>query len=419
MLCFLGCRNIILAFASTLRHGLIPNLLGEGTYARYNCRDAVWWWLQCIQDYCKMVPNGLDILKCPVSRMYPTDDSAPLPAGTLDQPLFEVIQEAMQRHMQGIQFRERNAGPQIDRNMKDEGFNITAGVDEETGFVYGGNRFNCGTWMDKMGESDRARNRGIPATPRDGSAVEIVGLCKSAVRWLLELSKKNVFPYHEVRVRRHGKVVAVSYDEWNRKIQNSFEKLFHVSEDPSDPNEKHPNLVHKRGIYKDSYGASSPWCDYQLRPNFTIAMVVAPELFTAEKAWKALEIAEGKLLGPLGMKTLDPDDMVYCGVYDNALDNDNYNLARGFNYHQGPEWLWPIGYFLRAKLYFSKMMGPETAAKTVFLVKNVLSRHYVHLERSPWKGLPELTNENGQYCPFSCETQAWSMAAVLETLYDL
>lgn len=74
--------------------------------------------------------------------------------------------------------------------------------------------------------------------------------------------------------RFSGKVVTVSYDEWDRKIQNNFEKLFHVSEDPSDPNEKHPNLVHKRGIYKDSYGASSPWCDYQLRPNFAIAMVV-------------------------------------------------------------------------------------------------------------------------------------------------
>ncbi|XP_027724061.1 glycogen debranching enzyme isoform X1 [Vombatus ursinus] len=416
---YLEARNIILAFAGTLRHGLIPNLLGEGTYARFNCRDAVWWWLQCIQDYCKMVPNGTDILKCPVARMYPTDDSPPLPAGTLDQPLYEVIQEAMQRHLQGIQFRERNAGPQIDRNMKDEGFNITAGVDDQTGFVFGGNRFNCGTWMDKMGESDRARNRGIPATPRDGSAVEIVGLSKSAVHWLLELSKRNLFPYHAVTVKRNGKDVKISYEEWNRKIQDHFEKLFHVSEDPSDPNEKHPDLVHKRGIYKDSYGASSPWCDYQLRPNFTIAMVVAPELFTPKKAWKALEIAEKKLLGTLGMKTLDPDDMVYCGVYDNSLDNDNYNLARGFNYHQGPEWLWPIGYFLRAKLYFSKLMGQEAYSQTVFLVKNVLSRHYVHLERSPWKGLPELTNENGQYCSFSCETQAWSIAAILEILFDL
>lgn len=412
-------RNIILAFAGTLRHGLIPNLLGEGLCARYNCRDAVWWWLQCIQDYATHVPQGHEILHCPVTRMYPTDDCEPCKPGEVEQPLHDVIQEALQRHLEGISYRERNAGPKIDMHMRDEGFNVAVKVDPATGFVSGGNRFNCGTWMDKMGESDRARNKGMPATPRDGAPVEIVGLSKSTVRWVVELHAKGLFPYDGAKVHRDGKEVFIPYSQWNNQLQKSFEAGFWVSGEPNDPHEKHPDLVHKKGIYKDSYGASSPWCDYQLRPNFTIAMVVAPELFTVERAWKALEVAEKKLLGPLGMKTLDPDDMVYCGVYDNALDNDNYNVARGFNYHQGPEWLWPVGYFLRAKLYFAKKLGEETYKKTVTLVKNVLSQHYTHLERSPWKGLPELTNENGQYCPFSCETQAWSVATVLEVLYDL
>uniref|UniRef100_A0A4W6G5M5 Glycogen debranching enzyme n=1 Tax=Lates calcarifer TaxID=8187 RepID=A0A4W6G5M5_LATCA len=404
-------RNIILAFAGTLRHGLIPNLLGEGRCARYNCRDAVWWWLQCIQDYATHVPNGHEILHCPVTRMYPTDDCEPCKPGEVEQPLYDIIQEALQRHLEGISFRERNAGPKIDMNMRDEGFSVVAKADPATGFVSGGNRFNCGTWMDKMGESERARNKGMPATPRDGAAVEIVGLSKSTVRWVVELHATGLFPYDGSCLSRTPSGTS--------SCSSAFEAGFWVSGDPNDPNEKHPDLVHKKGIYKDSYGASSPWCDYQLRPNFTIAMVVAPELFTVERAWKALEVAEKKLLGPLGMKTLDPDDMVYCGVYDNALDNDNYNLAKGFNYHQGPEWLWPVGYFLRAKLYFAKKLGEEPYARTVTLVKNVLSRHYTHLEKSPWKGLPELTNENGQYCPFSCETQAWSLATVMEVLYDL
>ncbi|XP_061746464.1 glycogen debranching enzyme [Nerophis ophidion] len=411
-------RNIILAFAGTLRHGLIPNLLGEGRCARYNCRDAVWWWLQCLQDYVNHVPEGQRILQCPVTRMYPTDDSEPCKPGEVEQPLYDVVQEILQRHLEGISFRERNAGPKIDMNMRDEGFNVAINVDPETGFVHGGNRFNCGTWMDKMGESDRARNKGIPASPRDGAAVEIIGLSKSTVRWIVELGAKGLFPYDGAKVHRNGKEVFIAYAQWNEQIQQSFEPCFWVSGEPMDPNEKRPDLVHKKGIYKDSVGASSPWCDYQLRPNFSIAMVVAPELFTVDRAWKALEMAEKKLLGPLGMKTLDPDDMVYCGVYDNPLDNDNYNVAKGFNYHQGPEWLWPVGYFLRAKLYFARKQGEETYAKTATLVKNVLSRLYTHLERSPWKGLPELTNENGQYCPFSCETQAWSLACVLEVLYD-
>ena len=50
-----------------------------------------------------------------------------------DQPLYEVIQEALTTHFQGLCFRERNAGQSIDAHMTDRGFNNQIGVHPETG----------------------------------------------------------------------------------------------------------------------------------------------------------------------------------------------------------------------------------------------------------------------------------------------
>jgi glycogen debranching enzyme len=151
--------------------------------------------MQACQEYCQLAPEGTALLDAKVYRRFNGDEfSEPLDEPQKSCLLRDCLLEVMERHARGIDFIEWNAGTQLDHAMRPEGFHMRIWVDRKTGLLYGGNRWNCGTWMDKMGDSHKAGTAGVPSTPRDGAAVEINGLLKSTLRWLIELSAKGQFP---------------------------------------------------------------------------------------------------------------------------------------------------------------------------------------------------------------------------------
>jgi glycogen debranching enzyme len=278
----------IIAFGSTLRHGLIPNLLDQGVNPRYNARDAAWWWLYAVKEYCELAPEGVEFLGCGVKRRYPPLEykdgvgNEEKVVGVDDEfcykytsSIAELCHEILERHARGITFREHNAGEKLDHAMASFGFDVVAGVDRSTGLVFGGNGDNCGTWMDKMGDSEKAGTRGRPATPRDGSAVEIVGLCKCVLGWVVGLDE-GVWRWKGVEVEDG----LWRYAEWNDVLGGCFEKEFWIPGDVAEDGDGiKTGLVNRRGIYKDTVGSSSEFTDYQLRPNFCVALLVVCSSF--------------------------------------------------------------------------------------------------------------------------------------------
>ncbi|CUM62704.1 uncharacterized protein PRCAT00000260001 [Priceomyces carsonii] len=423
---FEDAKNHILGFAQTLKHGLIPNLLDAGRNPRYNARDAAWFFIQAVKEYVIHAKDGASILDEKVKRRFPLDDRYirydDKEAFSYKSSIRDIIFEILARHAKGIKFREANAGPNLDSQMSDEGFNVEVYIDWSTGFVHGGSQYNCGTWMDKMGESEKAGSKGVPGTPRDGAAIELQGLLKSSLGFVRFLNSKGLFKYTEVSRSDGSKI---SFATWEKLIQDNFEKHFYIPLDSLDDKDYKidPSLVNRRGIYKDLYKTGKPYEDYQLRPNFAIAMVVAPELFSISKAVSALSVADTAIRGKVGMKTLDPSDWNYRPYYNNGEDSTDFATSKGRNYHQGPEWVWCTGYFLRAFSLFHYLQTKQAKSESWSKIKTDLNErlqgNVSWIRESPWAGLTELTNKDGEFCYDSSPTQAWSTSCLLDLYYDI
>lgn len=412
-------RDIILMFAEVSRHGLIPNLHSQGKGARFNARDATWFFMEALQQYVKHdKENGPSLLKEKLDMEFLSWDQREHERKQAQGEKYiitveELVQQIMQAHFQGIDFVEWNAGTRIDAHMTNEGFHIKIRTDRNTGFIYGGNRANCGTWMDKMGSSEKAGNKGVPGSSRDGADIEIIGLLRSALRFLSESHAAGIFSFEGVKYEDK----MFTYKQWAETLDKNFEKYFWIPKESSEWDNYHIDrkFVQQTGIYKDVLGASDPATEYRFRPNIAVALAVAPEMFDKKHARIVIAKMKDELITPtsLGIKTLHPADKAYRPRYVNNDDGTDFSTAHGLCYHMGPEWVWPFGYFLKAMLTFSQFESQdEMRTKFMGLLKN----HRKHLQESPWMGLPELTNANGEENPFSCMTQAWSTATIVDAI---
>ena len=316
----------------------------------------------------------------------------------------EIIYDILNNHLNDIKFTEWNAGKKIDSQMEEEGFEIEIKFNEKNGFIYGGNEHNCGTWMDKMGSSVKAKNKGIPATARNGADVEIISLLYYCLNKINDLIKENKISLNELKLKDK----TFTIEEWKNLIENNFEKEFFV--------ENKNELNKYDNFYKDYVSEKEDDIkQYDLRCNVFIAMSIVPELFNKEHAKNFLNLCEKNLFvfNSLGIRTLDKNNKKYNGNYNPDNDSNDFNSALGFNYHNGPEWVWVNNcYFISLLNFLDKEEAKEKLDKYLFVF-------YKHIINCEWGGLPELTNQNGNQCKSGSFTQAWSVATFIEVLDKL
>ena len=403
-------KTILKMIAACLRHGMIPNLIDCGTKPRYNARDVSWLFIKAIKDYIEYT-NEVNFLNEEIELIY-TDDNIETHYRKKSRgvkrilSIADIIQDIFASTAKGIVFREYKAGSEIDHDMQGQGFNVTVTLDPLTGFVYGGNEYNCGTWMDKIGNSIRGHNKGTPATPRNGADIEIVALVYSALEFILSMSTKGYYKYKSVTLSNG---VSYPFTQWKLRIKDNFESSFFIS-----------RLMKncKENIYKDYLSESNDGTslrnENQLRPNAIYAILSSPTLFTKSNVLKYIDNIERYLLSSspstMSLRTLDKDDSDYKG-YFNRDDNGEYLTACGFNVHNGIEFVWLYAYYLLLKIEYTEWKSKDECRRFVAMKLLPMMKY-----TSRWYGLPEMMNEKGHVIGEGCQTHLMAVAGVYEVI---
>ena len=120
---------------------------------------------------------------------------------------------------------------------------------------------------------------------------------------------------------------------------------------------------------------------------------------------RVLEVVRERLLTPVGLRSLSPDNPDFKPRYYGDL------RARDAAYHQGTVWAWLIGPFIDAWL---KVHPGDYAGASHFL-----DGFRAHLGEACIGTISEIFDAEAPFTPRGCVAQAWSVAEVLRSWVKL
>lgn len=140
--------------------------------------------------------------------------------------------------------------------------------------------------------------------------------------------------------------------------------------------------------------------DETCRPNQILAVGGLPiALLDGARARRALEAVEQRLLTPLGLRSLAPNERGYAPRYEGDSG------SRDAVYHQGTVWPWLIGPFVEAWI---RVRGGTAMAKREARAR-FIDPIRAHLEVAGLGHISEIADADAPFTPRGCPFQAWSL----------
>jgi predicted glycogen debranching enzyme len=239
-------------------------------------------------------------------------------------------------------------------------------VDPEDGLLCQGQQGYQLTWMDaKVGD--------WVVTPRRGKAVEINALWYNALtllsQWMADI-------YGEESAKPFVELAAKTRESFNRRFWN-------------------PATGYLFDVVDQEGGGNDPAC----RPNQVFAISLPNPVLDTERWEPVMDVVTRKLLTPVGLRSLSPDDKDYKSRYDGDL------RSRDAAYHQGTVWGWLIGPYIDAWLKLNPGKNREG--------RDLLNGFFAHLDEACVGSISEVFDAEEPHTARACIAQAWSVAEVL------